>query len=70
MKLIELRIRSGLSQRALAKKCGLSSTYISQLESGDRAPSPRAAKVLCEALGVDFDTLFTIEPRRVEEASA
>ncbi len=35
----ELRTRTGLSQRALAEKLGVKSSYIAYLESGRRHPS-------------------------------
>lgn len=68
-RLIEYRIKAGLSQRSLAKRSGLSSAYVSQLESGNRTPSPKVAKLLCESLGVQFDELFEIR-KRPEEATA
>ncbi|NPV71133.1 MAG: helix-turn-helix transcriptional regulator [Firmicutes bacterium] len=58
--LAETRIRAGLSQRALAKKCGLSGAYLSQLERSQRAPSPQVARRLCDVLQAEFDTLFEI----------
>jgi len=59
--LVRLRIKAGLSQRALAKQTGLSSAYLSQLERGKRNPGPDVAKRICSALGVDFETLFNIK---------
>ena len=67
--LAEMRIKAGLSQRALAKKCGLSGAYLSQLERSRRAPSPRVARRLCDELHAEFDALFEIR-ERVENALA
>lgn len=63
-RLIELRIRRGLSQRSLARRLGISSGYMSQLETGQRNPSPRMAKNICELLNVEFDELFDITDDR------
>lgn len=35
----ELRLKNGLSQVELAKKAGISRTYLSQIENGLRSPS-------------------------------
>jgi transcriptional regulator with XRE-family HTH domain len=67
-RLQELRIKAGLSQRALARDCGLSNGFLSQLERGEREPGPAVAKRLCEALHVAFDELFRIvNPQPVKE---
>ncbi len=55
-----------ISQNELARLCGLSSGYMSQLMSGKRSPSAHVRRNIQEALGVtDFDEPFIIE--RVEE---
>ena len=52
----------GISQNELARLCGLSSGYFSQLMSGVKSPSPRVRRKLLKVLGVtDFDRLFIIE---------
>ena len=52
----------GISQNELARQCGLSSGYFSQLMNGSKSPSPRVRRKLQEVLGVsDFDRLFIIE---------
>ena len=56
--LIEARIRSGFSQRGLSRKTGISHVTISQIENGDRRPSPATAKKICEALNVSFNDIF------------
>ena len=51
-----------ISQNELARLCGLSSGYMSQLMSGKRSPSARVRRDIQEALDVtDFDELFIIE---------
>ena len=58
----ELLDQLGISQNELARLCGLSSGYFSQLMSGVKSPSPRVRQKLQKVLGVtDFDRLFIIE---------
>jgi transcriptional regulator with XRE-family HTH domain len=47
----EERRRAGLSQEALAGRCKLHPTYISQLERGLKSPTLRVFRGLAEALG-------------------
>jgi transcriptional regulator with XRE-family HTH domain len=54
--------RRNLSKNMLAIKSGISSSYISQIISGTRYPSPRIREKLQEALQpLTFDDIFTIE---------
>ena len=46
----ELLGRLGRSQNELARQCGLSSGYLSQLMNGKRSPSPYARRRLRQAL--------------------
>jgi len=41
----------GLTQKALAQRCGLSPVYISQIEKGERRPSLPVCRTLAAALG-------------------
>jgi transcriptional regulator with XRE-family HTH domain len=52
-----LRHQRGLSQAALAGK-GMSTTYLSRLESGLRRPTERAVTYLAEQLGIDASVLL------------
>ncbi len=55
-------IRRNLSQNMLAIKAGISSSYISQLISGERSPSPQTRGKLQKALQpLTFDDIFIIE---------
>ena len=57
----ELLDQLNISQNELARRCGISRGYMSQLMRGERSPSPRRRRRLMEVLGVsDFDTLFVI----------
>lgn len=58
-----LRARQGLSLRALAERCGLSTTAISQIERGDNSPTVSSLHVLATALGVSITDLFQDEHR-------
>ncbi len=58
----ELLDELGISQNELARLCGLSSGYFSQLMNGIKSPSPKVRRKLQQVLGVtDFDRLFIIE---------
>ena len=58
----ELLDRLGMSWNELARQCGLSSGYLSQLMNGRHSPSPYARRRLQQVLGVsEFDRLFIIE---------
>lgn len=46
------RIDKGLTQAELAKKLGMSPSYIGQYESGNRRPKPETLMKIAEALGV------------------
>ena len=60
----ELLDRLDISQNELARRCGISRGYMSQLMRGERSPSPRLRRRLQEVLGVDdFHVLFiVVEP--------
>ena len=57
----ELLDQLDMSQNELARRCGITSGYLSHLMNGRRSPSPLVRRRLMEALGVDdFDRLFII----------
>lgn len=60
IELASLRIKKGLSLNQLARSTKLNSGVISRIESGAVSPRPETAKKICEALGVEFDTIFSI----------
>jgi len=47
-----LRLRQSLSQEALAKKCGISVSYVSMLERGERTPPLETLEALAKGLAV------------------
>lgn len=60
---IGLRIRKyrkelKLTQEELSKRCGLHSTYIGQIERGEKNPSIESIFKICKALSLNITTLF------------
>ncbi|MEU9354566.1 helix-turn-helix domain-containing protein [Streptomyces griseoloalbus] len=55
-RLRRLRLERGMSQASLVGE-GMSTGYLSRLESGERRPTERAVAYLAERLGVDVSTL-------------
>jgi transcriptional regulator with XRE-family HTH domain len=54
----EARRSAGLSQEALAFRCKLHPTYISQLERGLKSPTVRALRAIAAALGTKSSALL------------
>lgn len=54
----ERRRGAGLSQEALAFRCKLHPTYISQLERGLKSPTVRVLRVISEAVGMTASALL------------
>ena len=58
----ELLDKLDMSQNELARRCGISRGYMSQLMRGERSPSARLRRRLQHVLGVaDFHVLFFIQ---------
>ena len=55
-----IRIRKGLSITALANAMQVSPSLVFRIEQGKNL-TPATAKKACDALGEDFDDLFTID---------
>lgn len=60
-KLIEVRVKSGMSQGELAQKMGTSQSAIARLESGSAMPSMRTLSKL--ALATDCEMRIDFKPR-------
>ena len=54
----DARRSAGLSQEALAFRCKLHPTYISQLERGLKSPTVRVLRVIAAALGTQASELL------------
>jgi transcriptional regulator with XRE-family HTH domain len=53
-----LRARKGLSQKVLADKVGISVSYVSMLERGQRSPPLETIEKMARALGVPPHSLL------------
>ena len=60
----QIRLRKNFSQRAVAEKAGLSVSYVSMLERGQRSPPLETLDVLARALGVAPLRLLEPAPSR------
>ncbi len=58
------RERRGMTQAALAKAAGLSTAYVSQIESGKRVGTVTALRGISKALNVGLDELVPPSGRR------
>jgi transcriptional regulator with XRE-family HTH domain len=55
----KLRLHAGLTQKELAKKCRLSSTYVNQLEKEETdPPTQQICRALARALGLEERDLW------------
>ncbi len=52
------RYREGISQKELAKQCGISQENLSKMENGKRVIGEKAAKKLAKALRIDYRLLM------------
>lgn len=52
------RYREGISQKELAKKCGISQDNLSRMENGKRTIGEKTAKKLAKALNIDYRLLI------------
>jgi transcriptional regulator with XRE-family HTH domain len=60
-KIKQYRKKNGLSQRALSKQIGIEHSLIARYENGQRTPSMRSNKVICDIIGLDPMTLEPID---------
>lgn len=54
----QLRLQKGLSQEALAERCGLDRTYVSGIERGVRNPTLEVLHIIASGLNIDLANLF------------
>ena len=67
--LLAARNRRNLSQQAVAKKAGVSVSYVSMLERGMRTPPLETLEVLAKGLGMSPLDLFRDGARRRSPSS-
>lgn len=64
------REKTGMSQGAIAKEAGISTSMLSQIERGQASPSIDSLTSVCGALGISVTELFSrIEEKRAVEVS-
>jgi transcriptional regulator with XRE-family HTH domain/predicted transcriptional regulator len=61
LKLKQLRIEQGFSLSDLAKKSGLSVSYLNEIESGKKYPKAEKIAALSSALGTTYDKLVSLK---------
>jgi DNA-binding XRE family transcriptional regulator len=70
LKLKQLRLDKGLSLNELSQKCGLSVSYINEIEKGKKYPKSDKIIALAGAMDVDYDTLVSLKlSKRLEPIS-
>lgn len=60
-RLRDVRLRTGLSLREVARQLGVSPSFVSQLENGKSQPSVATLFALTQLLGVSVDELFAMD---------
>lgn len=70
IKIKEARIKAGLSEKELAKKCGLSVNYIIQIESGKKIINEKAADNILNSLGEKVEMLEDLSAKEEKEIVA
>lgn len=60
MRLNELIIMKGFSKTDFGKEINLSNPMTVQITNGDRHPSPKTAKRICEVLECEWESIFEI----------
>ncbi|MQL53625.1 helix-turn-helix domain-containing protein [Desulfofundulus thermobenzoicus] len=54
----QLRQQLGISRSALARKSGISLTYLNEIERGIKSPTEHTLRKLCSALGLSLAEFF------------
>ncbi len=65
----ELRLRSGMSQKQLAEKLGITKSVISYYEQSERTPSPGILVKIADVFHVTTDYLLGLESKTVLDVS-
>ncbi len=61
LKLRQLRAAKGYSATMLAKKSGISTSYLAEIEKGKKRPTPQKIMALAKALEVDYDEIVSLK---------
>ena len=69
-KLLSWRIDRGWTQDEVADLAGLSKTYISRLERGERCATPTTRVEMARRLGAPVSELFEVEPIEVDASES
>ena len=59
LRITEIRTQQNMSKYELAKKCGLSLTFISNIEAGEKSPTLRSLEKISAALNVSVTALIS-----------
>ncbi|MEW9672384.1 helix-turn-helix domain-containing protein [Ammoniphilus sp. 3BR4] len=60
-KLLELRIKKGVSQEEVARRIGISNSVLSRIERGKRDPTYTILIKLVDYYGVSFDDVMDLD---------
>jgi transcriptional regulator with XRE-family HTH domain len=63
-----VRMRHGLSQRALAKRAGVTNSSISLIEANEVNPSVGVLKRILDGIPIGLSEFFAMEPERPRQA--
>jgi transcriptional regulator with XRE-family HTH domain len=63
----EIRMKAGLNQTDLAHKLGLSQSFVSKYESGERRLDILELRQICEALGVTLQDFIRTFEKLIDE---
>src|SRR3972149_1787172 len=70
LKIKQLRQKNGFSPAELSKKCGLSISYLNEIEKGKKYPKADKIILLAGALGVKYDDLVSLKlSKKLENVS-
>ena len=62
-----LRIAQDISAKEVAEKMGVRSSYVTDVERGDRTPSLKTLDKYCCALGISAEILFKLRDEQIRE---
>ncbi|MBW5381558.1 helix-turn-helix domain-containing protein [Brachyspira hampsonii] len=67
IKIKDIRTKKGILLKDLAKKCGISSSMLSQIEKGNANPSLNTIKSIAKELGVPIFQFFIEEDEKISK---